>query len=226
MPFRQAIKDREHDKFVESPTGETSVRVLVSNETGAEIPISGTISASYSAPTGPIKNTVFTVTDSAQNPLPTPQTNRVSVSIRNKSLTETVYVGGLNTVTADDSATGGWEVGPQEDFNLDLDDSNVFFLITTTGNTAQVKILEIASSTSGGGGGMSGTMIQEQLSGTVDGVNVTFTTTYNPVSDAQFILFVNGVYQRITTHYTRAGLVVTMVTAPAVGQQVEAIYWY
>jgi hypothetical protein len=97
------------------------------------------------APTGPFEITVATVTDSAASPIAFPLSGRVSLSIRNKAAASVVYFGDSAAVTADDSATGGWEIAPLEDFNIDLDSSNVFFLITPLGQTAVVKILEIAS---------------------------------------------------------------------------------
>lgn len=96
------------------------------------------------APTGPFEISVFTVTDVARNPIPVSLTARVSLSIRNKDPANTIYFGDAN-VTADNSATGGWEIGPGEDLNVDLDAGNVFFLITTATQRALVKLLEIAS---------------------------------------------------------------------------------
>jgi hypothetical protein len=96
------------------------------------------------APTGPFKVTRATVGDTAANPLSAALTDRVSLSIRNKSGSVTVYFG-TATVTADNTVTGGWEIGPNEDFNIDLDASNVFYLIVPSTQSAIVKILEIAS---------------------------------------------------------------------------------
>lgn len=143
MPFRIATQDREFDKFIQRPSGETAVRTWIANESGEAVPVSG--SFNISAPTGPFQITVFTVTDTATDPLPTPLTARVAVSIRNRSATQTVYFGKTSAVTADNTATGGWEIGPEEDFNIDLTEDNAFFLIASAGQTALVKILEIAS---------------------------------------------------------------------------------
>jgi hypothetical protein len=224
LPFSTAYADREQNKFVECPTGETAVRVCVANPSTAPVEVTGTISATAAAPTGPIKRSVATATDSAADPIPVPLTNRVAVSIRNKSATETVYLGEDGTITPDNSATGGWEIGPGEDFNLDLSDSNGFFLITEPGKTALVKFLEIASSAAGGG--MSGTSIQENLSGVVDGVNAVFTASQSPLSPGSFNLYVNGIHQSLGVHYTRTGVTVTMIAVPEVGQVVDAAYTY
>lgn len=120
------------DKFDEDASGNTCVRVC------------GVTDVNIQAPTGPFNITVASVTTSAANPLAMALASRVSLSIRNKSSTTTIYFGKDGTVTADDTATGGWEIGPDEDFNIDLDDSEVFFLIVSSGS-ATVKIMEIAS---------------------------------------------------------------------------------
>lgn len=216
------LVDREFDKFVETPAGDTAVRTLIANDSSSPVVVSG---GGYTAPTGPIKNSVYTVNSTASNPIPTPLTDRVSVSIRNKDPIDSVYIGGLSTVTADDTATGGWEIGPGEDFNLDLDDSHVFFLISEAGKTPLVKILEVASSGSGGGG-MSGTLKTETPVGVVDGVNPTFTLSQVPLGDDYFALYVSGIRQRLGTHYTRSGNVITMLSIPVPPQELDAEYWY
>jgi hypothetical protein len=102
-------------------------------------------SVNINAPTGPFEITVATATAVAANPIAVPLTDRVALSIRNKSATVTVYFGKNGSVTADDTATGGWEIGPGEDFNVDLTDANSFYLITPAATSALVKIMEIAS---------------------------------------------------------------------------------
>lgn len=145
MTLKQALQDREYEKFGEKAGPQTAVHVIAEiDNTGANpVPISGTFN--FSAPTGPFEITVASVTATAANPLTTPLTARVSLSIRNKSETVPIYFGKNSSVTADNTATGGWEIGAGEDFNIDLNDDNVFFLIAPTGQTATVKILEIAS---------------------------------------------------------------------------------
>lgn len=226
MPWRIATVDKEADKFLEYPTGETAVRTYIANSSTEAIPVDA--SFSYAAPTGPFRIVTSTVTDTAANPIGTALANRVALSIRNLSPTFSVYLGELITVTADDTATGGWEIGPGEDLHLDLDATNLFYLIATTGDTATVKILEIASSSGGGGGGggSSLTAVQERPSGTIDGSNVTFTISQVPNTAARFILFLNGVYQEVSIDYTRSGTTITMNTAPVVGQILNCFYEY
>lgn len=225
MPFRAAIKDREFDKFVENPAGETSVRVLVSNETGDEIPVTGNFTAA-AAPTGPFKITVASVTDTAANPLASPYTDRVSLSIRNLSALNTIYLGKDLTVTADSAATGGWEIGPNEDFNIDLDDSNNFTLIAPAGQTATVKILEISGTGAGGGGGGMLNRISEAPTGLINNANSIFSISQLPAGAEYFDLYLDGLLLDVTTHYTRTGTTITMVTAPNFAQTLRAVYWY
>lgn len=225
MPFSPSTLDRERDKFVENPAGETSVRVFVSNETGDEIPVTGSFSAAP-APTGPFTITVVTVTDTASNPLASAYTDRVSLSIRNKSAGTTIYVGKDLTVTADDTATGGWEIGPNEDFNIDLDDSNNFTLIAPAGQSATVKILEIAGTGAGGGGGGMLSRISESPTGLINNANSIFSISQSPAGAEYFDLYLDGLLLDVTTHFTRTGTTINMVTAPNFGQTLRAVYWY
>lgn len=71
-----------------------------------------------------------------------------------------------------------------------------------------------------------GTPKQEAVSGTVDGVNVTFTVSQTPINDDSFQLYQNGVLLRRVTHYTRSGVTITMITAPVSGQDLDAVYRY
>ncbi len=224
MPFRQATLDREFDKFLENPAGETSVRVYVANDSTDPVQVDGNLN--ISSPSGPFKITAVTVTDTAANPLASAFTDRVSLSIRNKSATDIVYFGKDLTVTADDTATGGWEIGPNEDFNIDLDSSNNFTLITTSGQSATVKILEIAGTGAGGGGGGMLNRISEAPTGLINSANSIFTISQSPAGSEYFDLYLDGLLLDLTTHYTRTGTTINMVTAPLFGQTLRAVYWY
>lgn len=230
MALKKSVADREYEKFREYPnTDEHAVAVKVENTSSDPIPVSASFSGTVAAaaPTGPLKRSVVTVTDVAADPIPVPLANRVSLVVRNKSGLNTIYLGEDNTITPDDTATGGWEIGPGEDFSLDLSEDNNFFLIAPAGQSAIVKILEIASAaTSGGGGGLPGVMTQEIPAGIVDGSNTTFTITTTPLGAGYFTLYLNGIFQRVGTDYSRVGLTITMVTPPAVGQTLDAVYWY
>lgn len=72
--------------------------------------------------------------------------------------------------------------------------------------------------------GFVGAPKQEVPSGTINGVNVTFTLSQTPISADSFQLYQDGILLRLTTHYTRSGVTITMVTAPNFGQTLDAIY--
>lgn len=127
------------------PLGRLDYQKLLVDANG-NLLVAGVGVVNIAAPTGPFSIRVATVTAVAADPLGgLPLTDRVSISIRNKDGANTIYFGKDASVTADDTATGGWEIGPGEDFNIDLDDSNAFYLICPAGQSAVVKILEIAS---------------------------------------------------------------------------------
>lgn len=214
--------DREFERFVETSAGDTAVRTLIANGTGEEVPVVGALT--QAGATGPFKTTVGLADDTISNPLPVPLTNRQSLCIRNKSLTETIYFCESLLKTPDDTATGGWEIGPGEDFSIDLDASNAFFLVCQSGKTAVYKIQEIAST--GSGGGMSGTPIQEAPAGAVNGANVSFALSQTPLDSAYVQLYLNGVFQTQGTHYTIFGTAITMIAAPLTGQILDAVYVY
>jgi len=227
MPFSTAVTDRERDKFIESPAGETSVRVYVSNETGTAVPVTGTFTAGVASPTGPFRVTVATITDTSANPIVTALTNRVSLSIRNLSVTTTVYMGPTGAVTADNTpGTAGWDIGPGEDFHIDLDESNGFYMITPATETATLKIMEIASNSAGGGGGggSSLTLKQEVPAGAIPGN--TFTLTQVPTSNESVLFFVNGQMQIQGIDYSVSGFTITTTVSLTASETVSAFYWY
>lgn len=216
-----AVQDRERDKFVETTAGETAVRTLIANDALSPVPVSG-ISATAVAPTGPFRVTSGTANDTAANPLASPLSNRVSASIRNLSATDTIYVGPAITVTPDNNVTtGGWEVGPGEDFHISLSAANAFYFVTQAGKTALWKILEIAS-TAGGGGGGSVTDAQESFAGP----GTVFNLANTPSSDAAVKVFVNGVFQTQGTQYSISGTTITMGVALTAGQTLDVVYTY
>lgn len=71
-----------------------------------------------------------------------------------------------------------------------------------------------------------GTEIQEAPTGTINGVNVTFTLSQTPVSASALKLYQDGLLLRLGTHYTRSGVTITMITAPNFGQTLDANYRY
>jgi len=223
VTLKQQLNDRERDKFGEKASGQTAVHTISTIDNDATNPVVISGSAGVAAPTGPFKITVGTATDVASDPLPIPLNNRFSLSIRNMDPVVTMYVGASPLVTADNASTGGWDVGPGEDFHLDLSDANAFYLITPTGLTALFKILEIASNAAGG---TSVTNTQEQIVGTYDGVNTIFTTSQIPADPGAFYLYLNGSFQTQGVHYTLVSNVITMTTAPTASQVLDAVYTY
>lgn len=59
--------------------------------------------------------------------------------------------------------------------------------------------------------------------GTVNGVNATFTLANTPILGTEMI-FLNGLLQIPTTDYTMAGSVITMIPAPVTGGVIRATY--
>lgn len=67
----------------------------------------------------------------------------------------------------------------------------------------------------------------ETPAGIINGVNTVFTLARPPVPVADLQLFLNGVLQRPNTvDFTLAGLTITMVVAPVVGDVLTAFYFY
>lgn len=96
------------------------------------------------SPTGPFKISGDTIIDTAANPIPVALTGRVDLSIRNKG-PATIYYGNADVTADNDPVTGGWEIGAGEDFHVELDATQGFYLVTPAGQTAFAKFLEIAS---------------------------------------------------------------------------------
>lgn len=80
----------------------------------------------------------------------------------------------------------------------------------------------------GGGGGSSGTEIQEAPSGTPNGILVTFSLSQLPKSNASVKLYLDGTiqYQGVGLDYTISGATITMAAAPAANQSLWANYVY
>lgn len=144
MTFPNNLVDRELQKFVENPAGETSVRVLVSNEPDNPVNISGDFVV-----TGlkvALKTTTMDITDTSQAVPTTPLSSRNSLSIQNKSNTDTIYIGQALTVEANSNVgtLAGWEIGPNETWNVDVTDAIILYAIAEAGKTVRVKVLELA----------------------------------------------------------------------------------
>lgn len=90
--------------------------------------------------------TTLDMTDTAGTIPGTALTDRNAVSIHNLSTSVTIYIGPANTVTADrvNGTTSGWELGPGEFFNLDVTDNIPLYGICPSGQSAQVKVMELS----------------------------------------------------------------------------------
>lgn len=85
--------------------------------------------------------TTFQITDVASL---VPFSTRNSISIRNYSLTETIYIG-KSDVTADlvVGTTSGWQIGPNETINLDCKETIEFYAIARVGVTILAQAFEV-----------------------------------------------------------------------------------
>jgi len=134
----------DYVKFVCSIYGGSEFEFIVSGFLPTVAAISTiTGEVSIKAPTGPFLVTNATVSDVAADPLGAALAARTSISIQNEDLVDYVYFG--NADVTDSGATKGRKIGPNEDFHIDLDDSNVFYLIASAGKTPAINIVEIAS---------------------------------------------------------------------------------
>jgi hypothetical protein len=77
---------------------------------------------------------------------------------------------------------------------------------------------------SGGGGGM-GNWVTESPSGTINGINTTFTIPSNVASNGKaIILLYNGQVQEYTNHFTVSGKTITMTFAPETGSTLFVMF--
>lgn len=92
-----------------------------------------------------IKISTLSIGDTVTALPTTALSNRNSISIQNKSSTETLYVGPSNVeANSTVGGNGGWEIPPQEALNFDIKDVVTIYAIAPTGKTILVKILEMA----------------------------------------------------------------------------------
>jgi hypothetical protein len=128
--------DRESAKFKETPSGKTAVRVCIDGDT----PLPGIEPASVS---GPILITGALVTDTSAAFPAVNQVGRVALSIRNIDPVESIWI--VNTVGITKAAAGIniWEIGLNETYNIDFDDTNKVILVADAGKTVSIQIQEI-----------------------------------------------------------------------------------
>jgi len=92
------------------------------------------------------KITTMLVGDTATVIPTTALSDRNSLSLTNMSPTDTLYVGFTSSVEANDNVgiLAGWNVGPNEGFNLDIRDNIILYGICETGKTVKIKVMELA----------------------------------------------------------------------------------
>lgn len=118
---------------VDSATGELKVTGSVSGDvTPAGLRIAG-------------RNTTMMVSTTAIALPAIPLANRNAMSIVNLSMTETLYIGFDTSVTADSvvGVTSGWEIGPNEGFNIDITETIPLYGIVASGSI-MIKIMELS----------------------------------------------------------------------------------
>ena len=113
----------------------------------ARVSITGDVNGSFS-PTGLSVDFRITTMDVSSVAIPLPAVSlaaRNAVSITNLDQAETLYIGKSNvTPDAVNGTTSGWEVGPNESFNIDVTDAITLYGRCQTGVTVKIKIFEVA----------------------------------------------------------------------------------
>jgi len=127
------INTREFQKFCLNSENLTAVRTCTEIN-GGNITINSPKSR---------RVTTMQVGDTEVKVPTTPYTNRISISIANLSETDTLYLGNTG-VTADRTlgTNAGWEIGPEESFNENIDPSDDIYCIAPTGKTILIKVME------------------------------------------------------------------------------------
>lgn len=140
MAMSKQRTDREYAKFKETPSGETAVRICNDSDTPLVVEADVTVVTGIS---GPIKITGSSVTDSSAGFPATNQSGRNSISIRNIDTAESIWIVNSTGITKAGAGVDIWEVGPDETFNMDMDDTNKINLVADTGKTVSIQIMEI-----------------------------------------------------------------------------------
>jgi len=104
------------------------------------IPVSGSF---VLASTGPVKITGTTVGDVSAAYPSTNQTGRAALSIRNVDKNDPIYVVNSTGISKATAGVDIWEIGPNETFNTDFDDTNKINLVSESGKTVSIQIMEI-----------------------------------------------------------------------------------
>ena len=136
MALNDNQNKREFDKFGLTSSNLTAVRVLLEDAITGALQPKGLSTE--------LKNTVLNISTTAA-PIPsTALTDRNFIAIRNLSSTETLYIGNSDVV-ADESvgSTAGWQVGPNETYNVDITNDIILYGRTASG-TIKIQVQELA----------------------------------------------------------------------------------
>lgn len=138
MALSKSTVDNENKKFKEGSGGEVLVQVTgVSTD---PLPITGNFTV---AAPGPILVSGATVTSTSAAFPSTNQTNRATLSVRNLDASQSIWVVNSSGITKATAGTAIWEIGPDETFNVDFNDTNQLFLVADSGQNVDIQILEI-----------------------------------------------------------------------------------
>jgi len=125
--------------FKRTPVGdETALRVCADDTD--PLPVTGKFTV---AAPGPAFPTVETVTDVSAVFPSVNQADRATLSFRNDSETDNIYIVRVVGKTLAQSLPHKWTMGPGESQNLDFDDTNQIILVSDVGKTPDIEILEV-----------------------------------------------------------------------------------
>lgn len=140
MPFRDDVRSRQLDSLIEKPSGETSRRVFIANDSSEPVITSGEVT--FSGLSTALKITNTSVTDTtAKLPL-VALTDRNSLIVENRSATDPIYIG--NSDVTSTGATEGWIIEAGSFFTIDIRNSIELFAVADAGKTVTIKIMEMA----------------------------------------------------------------------------------
>jgi hypothetical protein len=145
-----SVKDHGLDAIrkstIVSPTEGDPTEYCIRVCQDGEVTITGTIGGSVQLQgfSTTWKNTTLNVSTTAL-PLPsTALTGRNAIAIRNLDPSVTLYIGNFDVVANDAiGTTAGWQIGPNETYNLGITDSVVLYGVVASG-TIRISVKELA----------------------------------------------------------------------------------
>ena len=132
-PFSTTTQDRERDKFIQRPTGETSVRTWVSNDSSEPIPVSVDFTKD-GATTPTIYNLSLPVANTEYSQALSTNTKRILIRARVGATLRVAFVSG-------DTLTNYFTMAPRTVYseeNLDLVGVTIYLQSDVAGNVAEI----------------------------------------------------------------------------------------